>query len=137
MIEGYGEQPLALPEIENSLAGTRPWLRFMAVLIFISVGFTIIGGLVAAFTGEPAAFFFTLFYLAFGIAYLYLGRFLWNQAVAIDQFLRSKRSSDLALAMENQRKFWKMAGILTIIGIVLAVLYLVVIVVFLAAAFGS
>ena len=42
---------MAMPGIQNALAGTKPWVRLVSILGFISAGFMIVAGLFAAVLG--------------------------------------------------------------------------------------
>jgi hypothetical protein len=118
--------------VVRQLAGTKPWVRFMSVLIFVGAGFLvlgalgavvlIIGGMASAATeGKWAAgglgAGIGVFYLVLAILYIYPGMKLWKYANRIGHLVRTGSSLDLEAALAEQRKFWKFTGIVMLIFI--------------------
>ena len=120
----------------QQLAGTKPWVRFMAVLMFVGAGFMflgavgilIAGGAMAA-TGKTAGFSagmmsgIAVIYGAVALIYIYPALKLWGYANQIAILLVSGRMLNLEGALNQQRAFWKFLGIMMI---AIFVLYLVV-----------
>ena len=125
----------------ESLRGTKPWTMLIAVVLFITAGFlllgtfgVVIGGMVmSTMGGEAAPNSMPLVFLGIGIVYLMLtviyfmlGLYLVKFSTAIGRLLTSGQPAEMASALEQQRKFWKVAGIMTIVGIVLMIVWFIV-----------
>lgn len=121
-------------EMIEALRGTKGWVMLIAILMFIGAAFLVLGGLGIAFggwmtsraqpVGVPAGLFLgmTVFYLIGALVYIFLGVYLVRYAGAIGRLVQSGAASEMETALEQQRKFWKLAGILALISIVLAVI---------------
>ena len=120
----------------QQLAGTKPWVRFMAVLMFVGAGFMLLGavgiliaGGAMAATGKTAGFSagmmsgIAVIYGAVALIYIYPALKLWGYANQIAILLVSGSMLDLEGALNQQRAFWKFLGIMMI---AIFVLYLVV-----------
>jgi len=129
------------------LAGTKPWVRFMSVLMFIGAGFMLLaafmmlamGGTMAATakTGGaalPAGMMsgIAVLYAVFAGVYVYPALKLWKYASRIGALLTTGAMMDLESALNEQRSFWKFLGIMVI---AMFVLYFVVIIA--AVGFGA
>lgn len=129
------------------LAGTKPWVRFMSVLMFIGAGFMLLaalfmlamGGTMAATakTGGaalPAGMMtgIAVLYAVFAGVYIYPAMKLWKYASRIGNLLTTGAMMDLESALNEQRSFWKFLGIMVI---AMFVLYFVVIIA--AVGFGA
>jgi len=125
----------------ESLRGTKPWTMLIAVMLFVVAGFmllgtfgVIIGGLAMTAMGggnvptEMRSVFLAIgvVYSIFSVIYFLLGFYLIKFSTAIGRLLANGQPAELASALEQQRKFWKLAGIMTIVGIVLMVVWIVV-----------
>jgi hypothetical protein len=121
---------------------TRPWARFIAVLIFISVGMMalasfalifigIVGGSAPAFMGarsdmNPIMLVFPgLLYLAMSVLYIAPGIFLSRFATGIRNLRDNPQDSVLEDLLKHQKSFWRYVGILTLIAVVLMVVIIV------------
>ncbi len=131
----------------RALRGTKGWVKFLSILLFIGAvlmcllglfmfGMTLIGGglasaseevgsAMAAFGGIIGAGVVGVIYVTFGVLYIYPGMKLWAYASGIERLLKDRSSLSLEKALDEQRRFWKFAGI---IALVMIVLYVVVIV---------
>jgi hypothetical protein len=122
------------------LAGTKPWVRFMSVLMFIGAGFMLLGALImlvmggtiaaSAKTGGsalPAGMMtgISILYALFAGIYIYPALKLWKYASNIGALLISSSMSDLEAALSQQRSFWKFLGIMIIS---IFVLYFVIVI---------
>ena len=113
------------------LSQTRPWVRFMSVMLFICAGFMVLAGIgmalfIAIAGGAWGMALLGLLYVAFAILYIAPGVFLWTYANRIDIFLRQRTTDRLDSALEAQKSFWKFIGIMMIIMLGLYLLILVV-----------
>lgn len=125
----------------EAMQKTQGWVRFLAVLLFISAGFlglfgafAVIGGIVGAAvgfedvsgfgTGAFASSFGVLgaVYFGFGVLYFFLGRHLIRFGRSAQQFASRAEAPDLQQALLHQQRFWKMSGIVAIVGLSLTIL---------------
>ena len=124
----------------QQLVGTRPWVIFFAVMMFIGSGFQVLGALGMAMMGGrssmagsrgaspfPAGIGFAIaaVYLVLAIVYVFPGVKLVQYAGAISRLVRTRQESDLVMALDRQRSFWKLVGILMIV--MMALYFLVII----------
>lgn len=119
----------------QAMRGTKGWVLLIGILLFISaalfviialgmlVGGAALGmgadaprGVMAGISGA---------YVLFGLLYLFLGLYLVKYSSAIGRLLSSGQSADLEDALDQQRKFWKLAGVLVLIMLVLMVVGMV------------
>ena len=127
------------------LAGTKPWVRFMSVLMFLGAGLMLlfalimlVGGGTFSIAGKPGplpAWTITLaagLYAVLSGLYIYPALKLWKYASRIGSLVLSGSMMDLETALSQQRSFWKYIGIMII---AILVLYFAIIIAF--VAFGS
>lgn len=127
------------PRVLSALAGTRPWVRFCAIIGFILAGLIFILAAVMLFGG--AALFASggenaiggslpviaaLVYAVMGLLYLFPSIKLWKYGSHIASLMGSQSMSDLEAALESQRSFWKFVGVMVLVAICLYVLIFVV-----------
>jgi type II secretory pathway pseudopilin PulG len=116
----------------DALRKTRPWVRFLSVLGFLLVGLMIVAAV--AMTGYGisrmsdntqeawVAVAVGVFYLAFSIIYLFPVRYLSRYASAITDALQGPAQTEaVERALLNQKSFWKFAGIMTIVTVLIYV----------------
>jgi Family of unknown function (DUF5362) len=116
----------------HQLAGTKPWVRFMAVLMFVAAGLMLLGALVALLAGGAMAASgkvpgfsagmisaFAVLYGLVALIYIYPALKLWGYANQIASLLASGSMLDLEGALNQQRAFWKFLGIMVIAVFVL------------------
>ena len=111
------------------LAGTKGWVRFMSVLMFIGAGFMLLGALFMLVMGGSIAASAksgagalpggvmtgaSILYAALSLLYIYPALKLWNYASNIGVLLLSSSMLDLEAALSQQRSFWKFLGIMVI-----------------------
>ncbi|MFN7219830.1 MAG: hypothetical protein ACK5UX_04220 [Burkholderiales bacterium] len=103
----------------DSLRGTRRWVTLVSVLLMVFAGITLLGGvIVTAMTGpEPRdavvlRLIMMAIYLLVGAAYVALSVYLWRYARAIKHLDSQVAQTHLEHALEHQRKFWRLAGVL-------------------------
>jgi hypothetical protein len=124
------------------LRQTRPWVMLMGVLCFIGSAFMLLGGLgmlamgaIATATAKSAApMAVGVIYIPLSGLYIYPGLKLTKYAGAIGRLLQSRAVPDLDAALEQQKSFWKFAGITTVVMIVL---YIFIIIAAMAVGVGS
>lgn len=113
-----------------SLRQTKPWVKFMAILGFISIGFVFIAGTINMFvfskvssdiTPIPMVFMGVLNILM-GLLYFFPSLFLFRFSSSIGRLLEGGGAVEMEAALANQKSFWKLVGILTIIMFVFAIL---------------
>ena len=120
----------------RELAGTKPWVRFMAVLGFIGSAFLLLGtlgGVAFAATagghGAELAGVGVMIFLIYGLmaaVYLVCSIKLWAYGSRIGELLMTQQPVALERALAEQRKFWKIVGILAIVSIAAVVLLMLV-----------
>jgi len=124
----------------RSIGGTGPWVRFFAVLGFISVGFMVLGGLamllmslvggaIASSTGIALMIPLAAVYFVIGVVYFFPSLFLWQSASAIVRMKQGAVGEGVETALDKLRKFWKFIGIFTIVFLVLYPVFIVVLLV--------
>jgi hypothetical protein len=127
------------PLAQQYLDQTRPWVRFMSVMVFVSTGLMVVLGLVmllvSIFGGLAAGSreelgvlgsavgggLVALCYLALACLYIAPGLYLSRYATAIRRLKANSTAGGLEDALKHQKSFWRFAGIVTAIGIVVAV----------------
>ncbi len=136
---------------QGFLNQTKPWVRFMSVMIFISSGFMVLagfglimGGLVrgvtrtgqgplgsfGAFGGAGGMLVTGCFYIVLAFLYIAPGVFLSQYASAIKLLQADRSAQTLEDAIKRQKSFWRYIGIMTIICLALAVVFIAFAVVF-------
>ena len=139
-----GSSGLMSDRIIASLRKTRPWVLLISILGFIGAAFTVIasififlsGGMMSAnnieAAGYPAAFMIGMggMYLLIAAISFMISLYLLRYANAIKRAVVGLNVSDMETALEAQASFWKLVGIL-------ALIYIVLIIVFIFAGFGS
>ncbi|HRH95699.1 MAG TPA: DUF5362 family protein [Prosthecobacter sp.] len=127
------------PSTIATLSATKPWVRFMSVLMWIGVGVMLLlgagMGVVSAIGlakttstgpfGGKEIIFFAIFYGLMAFVYIFPAIKLWKYANRIGSLGSTRSVADLDAALNEQRSFWKFAGIMAII---LISLYLVAVI---------
>jgi Family of unknown function (DUF5362) len=138
---GSGEAGTATltPQARLYLDQTRPWVRFMSTVTFLSAGLMALlafvmlvlgmaGGLaggdrgLGALGGAIGGGLIALLYLSLACVYIAPGLFLSRYASAIKRLQTNCSAAVLEDAIKHQKSFWRFIGILTIIGIVVGVI---------------
>lgn len=117
------------PRAMDMLRQTKPWVRLIAILMFIGAGFMLIGALVLVFAGAimsgrggpPAAL--ALIYVPMALLYIAPAVYLNRYASRINELIQLNRADVLEATLEAQKSFWKFVGIMAAIVISL---YLVI-----------
>ena len=126
------------PVMVSHLEATKPWVRLMSIVLFVSVALMVLAGLVlmlmpaSTMGGVGMGPMLGIFYLLLGGLYIFPAYFLHQFASSIRNFLNG--GGDLAMeeALGSQKSFWRFVGILTLVFICL---YAVVMVFAVLAAF--
>jgi hypothetical protein len=127
--------------IVAELTGTRPWVRFISILMWIICSVVILGVVLALVFGllgagaiagsdakAGAVGFGAVLMMAVGygltaMLIIYPTLKLSKYASNISRLAASQSFSDLAAALAEQRRFWKFYGILTLIYLSFALLF--------------
>ena len=121
----------------EALRGTKPWVLLIGIVLVITAVFMVFGtfGIFAASTmkmgaegpGAGAMLGIGAMYAIMSVVYLMLGIYLFKYSSAIGRLLESSSVANMEVALNSQRKFWKLSGLLT------AIMLIVMIVGFIAA----
>ena len=114
----------------HHLRATKPWVRLISIMLWIAAAFTVLGALalvvggVGASEQMPAGFagVMGVFYGIFALVYIFLALFLGRYASGIKTLMAEPKAPNLEYALKAQRSFWALSGVLTLIGIGLAVI---------------
>jgi len=141
---GAGTLSYSMPQMEplvvtaramDMLRQTKPWVRFISVLIWITAILMIAAGVFGLFAGmmmvtrggtagRQALFMFAYFPLA--ILYIMPAVYLSRYATKIDDVMRLRRGDVFEQALEAQKSFWKFCGIAAMIMLVFYIALIVV-----------
>ena len=134
----YVENSPVSQEVLRQLAGTKPWVRFISVILFIGTGIMMLFGVAMLFVGNSMAsissrqalpngfgFMLAAIYFVMGILYIYPAIKLWKYAGCIGTLLTTGAFFDLENALGQQRSFWKFFGIIMLLILSLYVLVIV------------
>ena len=122
-------------EMIEAIRGTKPWVLLVGILSLIGAGFMVLGGVGilfgSAFMGaaggegvpQPGMLIgMGVGYIIFAIIYIFPGLFLIRYSSAIGRLLSSGQAQDMEDALNQQRKFWRLIGILVVVMMVIMVL---------------
>lgn len=129
---GTGDDAVS-PGTIAALAGTKPWVRFISVMLWIGIGFMLIGALAIGgimMAGLPGVdksgplggyemVIIAVMYGVMAFLYIYPAVKLWAYANRIGTLSSTRAVPDLDAALNQQRQFWKFFGIMMIIMICL------------------
>jgi len=131
--------------ILESLRGTKPWVRFCSILGFIFTGLIFLGALFMGLGGSmmsssmgdvgggtPFAAMsvgISLVYVVMGFLYLFPSIKLWKFGSRIADLMSSQSTEDLEAAIDAQRSFWKLIGIMLAVFIALYIAIIGIVVV--------
>ena len=116
--------------INDALRGTRPWTRLLSILGFIVTTILIISGLgmmlgrnfLPNSADTPTLILTGAINVAVSIFYLIPSIWLFKYSSAITRFLGGGGANELGNALVYQKSFWKYAGIVILISIILGIL---------------
>jgi len=117
-------------EMVSALRGTKGWVLLIVILLFIGAAITAVMALVmmvggaamgAAAQGMPSGMFagMGVLYLVMALIYVFQGTYLVRYSSAIGRLLEGGREADMEAALNQQQKFWRLAGVLALIFVVL------------------
>ena len=127
------------PLAQQYLDQTRPWVRFMSIITFLTAGLMVLLGLlimaITIYSGVAGtnregfgllgsaigAGLIALLYIALACVYVVPALHLSRYASAIQRLKANATARGLEDALRHQKSFWRFIGILSVIGIVLAV----------------
>lgn len=119
--DDYG--PITLRMVDE-LKGTKPWVRLTGGLLFLTAILMALGGvaLFLAASSMPAAMRdvsapLSIFYVVAALVYWILASHLWSYGSSIEELVMTRRGFAMEKALADQRRFWKMVGVLTAIAI--------------------
>lgn len=132
--EAESEDVLLSEKGRKYLNQTGPWVRFLSVIIFISVGFMMLGGLAIVLVGMTGAFLgknnpvydvmpggsfaVGIVYVVAALLYVAPGLFLVRYASSIKKLNAEPSSLALENALKYQKSFWRYIGVITVILLV-------------------
>jgi uncharacterized membrane protein YkgB len=103
------------------------WLKFYAVVLFVGAGFMIIPGILLLLI------LVGVFYIAFGVLFIFMGLQLWRAAQAAEAILENNTQDNYQdksfEALSNVSTYFKIIGIIVIVHLVLllvALLFLII-----------
>jgi len=107
----------------DAMRGTKPWVLMIGIVLMIGAVFLIFGAIGVLFSatigavaaGPQAGVLLGIGagYALMSVIYITLAIYLMKYSTAIGRLLQYANVSDLEAALHSQRKFWKLAGILT------------------------
>ena len=128
------EEVLLTADGQKFLNQTRPWARFLSIMVFIGAAFTLLGALTvmlvtmtgSLFNAEIGTFglapgeglIIGLLYLVMAVLYLPPGIFLSRYASAIKALESIPTSQALERALKYQKSFWRYVGVITVISLI-------------------
>ena len=137
IVDAETEKPadvLLTTDGQRYLNQTRPWARFMSIMVFIGTAFMVLGGLALFLVGitgnlvtagnntfgqiPGGGFGVGLIYLVMAVLYVPPGIFLSRYASAIKALESTRTSQALDKALKYQKSFWRYVGILTVVCLV-------------------
>ena len=112
----------------ESMRTTVPWIKCIAIIGFVLLGFMVISTLyqvVTAFAYIRYTGWTYLIYLVVGTAVFFLNLALFKYGNNLAHFTRSKQSFDLELALQNQKTFFIISTILLIVYILVIIIFVI------------
>lgn len=126
---GFTGSPQVSPRAVQLLRETRPWVRFVSVLLMIGACLSLLGSVSCVILGATTDFRYArasaVFYLVFGVLYFAPATFLWQYANRIGDLLFTHSMQALEESLRAQRSFWVYGGaiaVLMMVGLVLIIL---------------
>lgn len=118
----------------EQLARTKAWTRFMSVILWIGSIFLILGGIamvgigalggaagggdaMAAMGGAVGGLTIGVIYILMAVLYIYPAVKLGKFSSRVNDLMAAPTESNLAIALNEQRAFWKFVGVMMIIMI--------------------
>ena len=121
----------------EALRGTKVWVKLVGILLLIGAVFTVlaaaavmlgVGTMGGSKQSSPPLVMMAVmctFYFVIAAIYVFLGMYLLKYARAIGQLMVDDDVATLELALQSQQKFWRLAGIMVLIMLVLSLIGIV------------
>ena len=116
----------------EAMRGTKPWVLLIGIVLLISAAFMILGtvGILVASTlslgnegPQPVPMLgIGVMYAIISAIYLMLGIYLFKYSSAIGRLVELSSAINMEEALNSQRKFWKLSGIITAVMLVVMLL---------------
>jgi Na+/melibiose symporter-like transporter len=116
----------------EALRKTKGWVMLVGIMLFLAAAFTILAALVMIFAGnmlganntmpKGATVAMGAFYFVFAVVYGALGFYLVKYSGAISRLIGDASSASMEIALQYQQKFWRLAGVMVLLFVVLFVL---------------
>jgi len=121
------------PSTIAQLAGTKPWVRFMSVLMWIVISLVILGvigfGIMMTLGASKAIGTPELIIIAaYGVMiffYIYPAVKMWKFANRVKSLMATRSLADLDAALTEMRKLWKFTGIITIVILCIYLVFII------------
>lgn len=117
------------PLMIDYLRATKPWVRFLSILMFVMVGLMLVGGLVMMLSGATGLGatgpILGLVYWVMAILYLAPAYFLFQFASSIGNLLQGGGDVAMEAALGSQKSFWRFTGIVTLVIVCIYALVIV------------
>ena len=110
------------PRVVEAMRRTRPWVLFIAIVGFVFGGLSLLVTLFALADDGSNSGAVTLAYALATALYLIPAIALYRYGSAISRMLHGGGVPELEGAVETQRSFWQVAGVLTIVGVICMVI---------------
>lgn len=120
--------------VRQMLSTTAKWTKFLGIIGFIACGFVILaalsmftlGNTLSEIPNMPVAFmtggFLGTMYLLAAVLYFFPSRYLYQFAEKLNLALQSEDETQLILALDKNKSFFKFIGITTVVVIGLYIL---------------
>lgn len=117
------------PRVLDIMSRTKGWVRFIAVLMFVNFGLTVINNIVILNSSSRSFGDSDRVGQFIGLAvmlllYLYPAVKLNSYASRIGALLQSGRAADLDAALNEHRAFWRYVGIVVIVLISIFIVFI-------------
>ena len=120
-------------EMVQHLRDTKPWVRFLSIMMFIGSGLMILGALFMLLAGAISRDLGAVFgammafvYILLAALYIYPSLMLFKYASSIQSLVRDRNPRSMTDALGYQKAFWRFAGILTMVMLCVYALVLIV-----------
>lgn len=120
----------------EAMRGTKPWVLLIGIVLIVSSSFMILGSIgvfiastihLESETSPPGVLAGVgAMYAVLGVVYIFMAVYLLKYNSAIGRLLGSATTADMEDALLAQRKFWRLAGIITAIMLVVMVIGILV-----------
>lgn len=116
----------------EAMRGTKPWVLLIGIVLIVSSSFMIIGSIgvfvastihLKSETSPPGVLAgIGAMYAVLSVIYIFMAVYLIKYSSAIGRLLHSTSATDMEEALIAQRKFWRLAGGITAVMLVVMVI---------------